>query len=508
MKKRRIIQAMAGALVLTSLVAGIFTSCESKKQKTDATTDDRLAGIDQAGTTQSGITGITIRDKTEAFTIFASGSAASNITTEADGSISWVATAAGGAGGGVAFYFNSDKSEINIANYSSIELEFDYSPVAGKWSAKAQKPGFCMRILPWDSTGLFGGFEDLEYFDSTEESGTLKKTILIPDTFANKIKASSDFDSVLGFALKFNDYNRGNADGDQLAVTLKSVKLNAKSNAPADNAFDDGLTAAQRGTVVEINYPTRDYTVAENALKDSDKYSKHAWVYLPAGYDANDKATKYPVFILLHGFGQNENTWGLTNQGRGGKIKGYMDRGMANGEVEKFILVCATGVADKSWGPNGTGGSFNGYNVFGGELRNDLLPYLRQNFNIKDGRDNVAIAGLSMGGGQTFTIGIGECLDLISNFAGFSGALFSTSQEFISKVDGNKAFDGLKIHNLYMICGDADYLVYGSFPGYVEAMKNWTTRVENFSSYVYPGGTHDFPVWYRGFNDFIHMVFK
>ena len=113
-----------------------------------------------------------------------------------------------------------------------------------------------------------------------------------------------------------------------------------------------------------------------------------------------------------------------------------------------------------------------------------------------------------MGGGQTFTIGIGECLDLISNFAGFSGALFSTSEEFISKIDGNKAFDGLKIHNLYMICGDADFLVYGTFPGYVQAMQNWTSRVENFESYVYPGGTHDFPVWYKGFNDFIHMVFK
>ena len=49
--------------------------------------------------------------------------------------------------------------------------------------------------------------------------------------------------------------------------------------------------------------------------------------------------------------------------------------------------------------------------------------------------------------------------------------------------------------------------VYGTFPGYVEAMKNWN-RVKNFDSYVFPGGTHDFPVWYRGFNDFIKIVFK
>ncbi len=467
-----------------------------------------LAAVLSSCVSAKNTNGITKRSKMEAFTIFTEGSVASDVTTNADGSVSWIATAAGGAGGGVAFYFNKDKKEINIGNYKSIDLELEYSPVEGKWNSNAQMPGFCMRVLPWDSTGLFGGFEDLEYFDSTEKEGTLKKTIIIPDNFADRIKASSDFDSILGFAIKFNDYNRGNSDGDQLKVTLKSVKLNAKDGAPADKPFDDGLTQDQRGTVVEINYPTHDYSVAQNALTDADKYNKHAFVYLPAGYDAADKNTKYPVFILLHGFGQNEYTWGLSNEGRGGKIKGYMDRGMAAGEVEKFILVVATGVADKTWGPKGSGNSFNGYNVFGGELRNDLLPYIRSNFNVKEGRDNVAIAGLSMGGGQTFTIGIGECLDLISNFAGFSGALFSTAQEFTTKVDSTKAFNGLKIHNLYMICGDADFLVYGSFPGYVEAMKNWTSRVENFESYVYPGGTHDFPVWYKGFNDFIHMVFK
>ena len=112
-----------------------------------------------------------------------------------------------------------------------------------------------------------------------------------------------------------------------------------------------------------------------------------------------------------------------------------------------------------------------------------------------------------MGGGQTFTIGIAQCLDLISNFAGFSGALFGTSDEFIAGVDGNAAFKGLKINNLYMICGDADGLVYGTFPGYVQAMKNWD-RIKHFDSYVFPGGTHDFPVWYKGFNDFIKIAFN
>ena len=414
--------------------------------------------------------GITLRNTKEKFSIFAEGSAAANIVQAEDGSVSWISTAAGGGGGGVSFYVKSNKKEINIANYESIDIELDYSTVENKWDVNAKNPSFCIRILPWDSTGLFGGFESVGYIDTEAKSGTLKSNIKIPSDFAKKIISSCNFDSVLGFAIKFNDYQRGNKNGDQLKVQLKNVKFNPKEGAGEDKVFDDGLKDSERGSVVEINYPTRDYTVDTSTLTDADKYEKHAWVYLPAGYDASDKNTKYPVFILLHGFGQNENTWGLSNRGRGGRIKCYMDRGMASGNVKKFILATVTGVASKNWGPNGAGNDFKGYQAFTGELRDDILPYLRANFNIKDTRDDVALAGLSMGAGQTFNNGIAECLDLISNFGAFSGALFGKPESYIEKVDANEKFKSLKIHNLYMICGDHDF-VYKSFPSCVQALK-------------------------------------
>ncbi|OUM65073.1 carbohydrate esterase family 1 protein [Piromyces sp. E2] len=451
--------------------------------------------------------GITLRDTKERFSIFSEGSVATDIVEEEDGSVSWVATAAGGAGGGVAFYVKSNKDEINIGNYESVDLEFDYSIVEDKWSANAMNPGFCMRMLPWDSTGMFGGYEELEYFASDAPSGSIAYTIKIPSDYSERVIKSSDFDSILGFAIKFDDYQRGNTNGDQLKIHLKNVTFHPKEGAPEDKPFNDGLVESQRGSVVEINYPTRDFTVEESALTDADRYEKHAWVYLPAGYDASDKDTKYPVFILLHGGGQNENTWGLSNKGRGGKIKGYMDRGMADGSVKKFVLVAVTGVASKNWGPNGAGRDTNGFYAFGGELRNDLLPYIRTNFNVKEGRDNVAIAGLSMGGIQTFNIGIMESLDLISNFGAFSGISTIPANDFIPGVEGKPEFKDLKIHNLYVTCGDADVLAYGGYNPYVQVLKTWD-RVENFKDYTYIGGTHDFPVWYNGFNDVIHMFFQ
>lgn len=434
---------------------------------------------------------------------------ASAVKTNSDGSVEWMATASGGGGGGVSFFVNSDESEINMANYESIELEFVYSPITGKWNPKASNPGFCLRILPWDSTGIFGGAIDLQYFDAKDEYGTYTGKFEIPADFADKVIASSSQDVVKAFALKFNDYQRGNDNGDQVKVQLKKVKFNRKADAPADKPFDDGLTDEQRGTVKSIYYPTKDYA-AINRGEEPTEYEKHAWVYLPAGYDAEDKDTKYPVFILIHGHGQNENTWGLTDQGNGGKIKGYMDRGMASGEYEKFILVCATGIASKNWGPNGAGTDMEGSNAFGGELRNDLLPYIRENYNVAEGRDNVALAGLSMGGGQTMNIGIGQCLDLISWFGAYSAAIFNTPQEYFPSVEAT--FPDLDLNYLYMICGDADNLVIDGVRGVVNYINTtgWDKvgGNERFSYTEVPGGTHDFPVWFQGFDEFSRIIFK
>ena len=161
--------------------------------------------------------GITVRDKKENFTIFTEGSVASDFEEAEDGSVSWIVTAVGdGGGGGASFYIKSNKEEINIANYESIDIEFDYSIVKKKWADNADNPSFGIRILPWDSTGLFGGFESLVTFFTDAKSGTLKRSITIPSDFAERIKKGCDFDSVLGFAIKFNDYNSGNKAGDQV----------------------------------------------------------------------------------------------------------------------------------------------------------------------------------------------------------------------------------------------------------------------------------------------------
>lgn len=433
-------------------------------------------------------------------TIF-DGSQATDITFNKNGSVTYN-TDAIGSGRGVVFYINKDKSVINISNYDSIDIELECHAIEGSWNKGARSPGFGFRLYTPEATGFWSGFEDIEYFGlDSGTGGTIKKNIKITDEWVAKYVDSCDNDDIMGFALKFNAYQTGNDESDRLNVTIKKVTFNKKPGTPKDKKTSDGLTDKDRGSVVKINYPTQDY-----AAKDGNTYEKPAWVYLPAGYNANDKDTKYPVLVLMHGYGQNWDTWGLTDQGTGGKIKGYMDRGMFAGDVEKFILVVPTGVASANWS-NGSGTDVAGFNAFGGELRNDLIPYIEANFNVRTDRDGRAMAGLSMGGGQTFNIGIGECLDMFSYFGAFSAATFVSSSEYVAGVEVKSDLKDFEIHELYMICGDNDTLVWASFPDYTNAMKNWN-RVQKFDSEVYPGGTHDFPVWYRGFKHLIPLLFK
>lgn len=435
------------------------------------------------------------------------GSQASNIVYNTDGTVTYTAKAAG-SGGGVVFYIKDNKDDvINISNYESVDIELVCSPVTGSWNPKAKNPSFGFRVYSSDATGFWTSFADIDYFGfaDSKEYGTIKTNLKITKEFTDKFIESCGNDDVMAFALKFNAYQSGNDDSDQLRVQLKKVQFNKKAGTPEDKPTSDGLTDEQRGTVKLINYPSQDYSVKKEGGAKVE-YEKPAYVYLPAGYDADDKDTKYPVLILMHGYGQNWTTWGLTDQGKGGKIKGYMDRGMADGTVEKFICVVPTGVANSSW-KTMTGNDAEAYYLFGEELRNDLLPYIEENFNARTDRDGHAMAGLSMGGFQTVNIGVGECLDLFSYFGAFSGALFEEPADFIAKVDKTEDFAGLKIHQFYMICGTADDLVYAKHPVYVNAFKNWD-RIEKFDSEEVIGGTHDFPVWYKGFQSLIPLLFK
>lgn len=90
--------------------------------------------------------------------------------------------------------------------------------------------------------------------------------------------------------------------------------------------------------------------------------------------------------------------------------------------------------------------------------------------------------------------------------------MFTSAEEYIPSVE--ETFPELDINYLYMICGDADGLVIDGVRGVVNYIeKNGWDKLgpkgeERFTYTEVPGGTHDFPVWYQGFQEFIKKVFK
>ena len=139
------------------------------------------------------------------------------------------------------------------------------------------------------------------------------------------------------------------------------------------------------GSVSEVNY----YSSALRA-------SRRMHVYLPPGYETSSK--KYPVFYLLHGAGDSDDSWSTV--GRAGFI---LDNLIAIGKAKPMIVVMPAG---HTRGPAGLTLPNAGTDPFVSDFVDDVMPYIKNNYRVVTDRGSTAIAGLSMGGGQTLNIAI------------------------------------------------------------------------------------------------------
>lgn len=259
------------------------------------------------------------------------------------------------------------------------------------------------------------------------------------------------------------------------------------------------LDASQMGTVQKIQYESKDY---QN--DPSKKTLKSAYVYLPAGFD---KSTEYPVLYLMHGVQGNEGEWGMTNDSS--SIKKYMDKQIARGKVEPFIIVTPNGrSSERYWDCDFN--NFNAFYSFGSELRNDLIPYMEKTFNVRTDRDGRAMAGLSMGGMQTINIGLCECLDIISWFGAFSAAPTSYDKEKVNSIITGEKFNEYEINHFYNICGTEDDTAWNSASGAAKGLDKICSKLTDGKNFTWSetSGGHNWPIWNKGFETFATIIFK
>jgi enterochelin esterase family protein len=144
-------------------------------------------------------------------------------------------------------------------------------------------------------------------------------------------------------------------------------------------------------------------------------------VYTPPGYESNN--TRYPVFYLLHGAGDSDEAW--TSVGRAGII---LDNLIATKKAQPMIVVMPAGHTN---GPEpGVGAPAPALTIAAGqpdEFTQDftmaIRPYIEKHYRVRTGRENRAIAGLSMGGSQTLNIAIPNLADYASVGVFSSGVL-------------------------------------------------------------------------------------
>jgi enterochelin esterase-like enzyme len=252
---------------------------------------------------------------------------------------------------------------------------------------------------------------------------------------------------------------------------------------PAPAGFDIFRSGIPHGNIDTITYNSK--TVGNK---------RRAIIYTPPGYS---KDNKLPVLYLLHGIGGDEKEWL-----NGGQPQVILDNLYAENKVEPMIVVMPNGRAmkdDRATGNIMASDKVQAFATFEKDLLMDLIPYIEKNYPVIKDSEHRAIAGLSMGGGQSLNFGLGN-LDKFAWIGGFSSAPNTKKPEELVP-DPGVARNKLKL--LWMSCGDKDGLII-----YSRRTHDYLKTKNVPHVYYVDHGYHDFKVWKNGLYMFSQMLFK
>jgi enterochelin esterase family protein len=246
---------------------------------------------------------------------------------------------------------------------------------------------------------------------------------------------------------------------------------------------------------------------------------RHALVYLPANYDTETKM-RYPVLYLQHGGGEDETGW--IRQGHANFI---LDNLLAAKSCKPMIIVMAYGYARRAGEapPDLNGKPFGSPEMlkamqdmaaaFEDDLTQVLVPYIDSTFRTVANRDHRAMAGLSMGGMQTFQVTF-DHLDMFSYIGGFSGAggmLVLGNKKLDPKTDYNGAFANptafaKKVHLLWLGVGTKEPEMMRA--GILRLHTSLQDANIQHVFYESPGTNHEWQTWRRDLKDFAPRLFQ
>lgn len=250
----------------------------------------------------------------------------------------------------------------------------------------------------------------------------------------------------------------------------------------APQGFDVVKANIQHGKIDSILYKSETVGTTRKAI-----------VYYPPGYSTSNK---YPVLYLLHGIGGDEKEWL-----RHGTPQIILDNLYAQNKLAPMIVVMPNGRAmkdDRMVGNMFDPEKVEAFATFEKDLLNDLIPYVEKNLPVYSNRENRALAGLSMGGGQSLNFGLGN-LDTFAWVGGFSSAPNTkTPEELMPEPEKVKS-----LNLLWISCGDEDNLITFS-----KRTHDYLEEHDIPHIYYVEPGAHTFDVWKNDLYLFSQLIFK
>lgn len=209
------------------------------------------------------------------------------------------------------------------------------------------------------------------------------------------------------------------------------------------------------------------------------------YVYTPPGYETSP-AQRYPVLYLLHGSGDTEDAWTVV-----GRCNFIADNLQAEGKAKPMIIAMPYGHTPSSGSDR---------SAFGKDLLGDVIPFVQKNYRVKAGRENRAITGLSMGGGQSLRVGLGHT-DRFAWIAAFSSSAPSGEEldRLLAKPDELNA----ALNLLWVGCGRQDFL----FERNQQFLKALESREIEHVTHITEGG-HAWPIWRGYLHEVMPLLFK
>src|SRR6266851_439678 len=236
--------------------------------------------------------------------------------------------------------------------------------------------------------------------------------------------------SLAGFALLLAVFPIGSAAQDKGGKDDKPKELPA-----APKGFDGKRDKIDQGKVETVEYDSKTVGVKRKMV-----------VYTPPGYS---KDKKYPVLYLLHGIGDDETGWQQK-----GAADIILDNLYADKKLVPMIVVMPNGRASAEPPPANPfqGNAFQAFAAFEEDLLKDVIPYVESHYSVQADREHRALAGLSMGGGQSLNFGL-KHLDTFAWIGGFSSAPNTRpAADLVTDPDDARK----KLRLLWVSCGDKD----------------------------------------------------